>query len=161
MFTSSNGKTFATLGPQLSVVVLTAAGALADLLALGDAVTADVGVVVTAVPDGFSVTAGTGLAVPTVAMVPGTLAVKKATLAVTANNLTMKQGAAVPALTYGMSGFVNGDVQGKVTTGAPKLTTTATLKSAAGKYPITVAAGTLAAGNYGFSYVNGTLTVTK
>ena len=93
--------------------------------------------------------------------VPGTLAVKKATLAVTANNLTMKQGAAVPALTYGMSGFVNGDVQGKVTTGAPKLTTTATLKSAAGKYPITVAAGTLAAGNYGFSYVNGTLTVTK
>ena len=93
--------------------------------------------------------------------VPGALTVNKAALAVTANNLTMKQGAAVPSLTYTMAGFLNGDVQGKATTGAPKLPTTATSKSAVGSYPITVGAGTLAAGNYSFAFVNGTLTVTK
>jgi len=95
------------------------------------------------------------------AQVTRTITVNKAGLTVKANNLSMKAGGAVPALTYGMSGFVNGDTQAKATTGAPKLTTTATSKSVAGSYPITVAAGTLAAGNYGFSYVNGTLTVTK
>jgi len=89
------------------------------------------------------------------------ITVNRAALTVTANNLSMKAGSAVPALTYVMSGFVNGDTQGKATTGAPKLTTTATSKSAAGKYPITVAGWSLASANYGFSFVNGTLTVTK
>ena len=93
--------------------------------------------------------------------VDGKLTVSKATLTVKANNLSMKAGGTVPPLTYAMTGFVNGDTQTKATTGAPKLTTTATSKSAAGNYPITVAAGSLAATNYGFSYVNGTMTVTK
>jgi hypothetical protein len=90
-----------------------------------------------------------------------TLAVTAAKLTVTANSLSMKQGAAVPTLTYAMKGFVNGDTQASATSGAPVLTTTATSKSAPGSYPITVATGTLAAANYGFSLVNGTMTVTK
>jgi uncharacterized protein (DUF2141 family) len=89
------------------------------------------------------------------------ITVAKAKLTVTANNLTMKQGAAVPTLTYAMTGFVNGDTQAKATTGQPALSTTATSKSAAGSYPITVKAGTLAASNYTFTLVNGKLTVTN
>jgi hypothetical protein len=90
-----------------------------------------------------------------------TLAVSAAKLTVTANSLSMKQGASVPALTYTMKGFVNGDTQATATSGAPVLSTTATSKSVPGSYPITVAAATLAASNYSFTLVNGTMTVTK
>ncbi len=72
----------------------------------------------------------------------------------------MTYGSAVPALTYGFSGFVNGDTAADIT-GAPTLTTTAKSTSAAGAYPITIKAGTLAAANYTFTLVNGTMTVTK
>ncbi len=89
------------------------------------------------------------------------ITVNKARLTVTANSLTMKQGKAVPALTYAVNGFVNRDTQAKATTGQPLLSTTAISKSAPGKYPITVKAGTLAAANYSIALVNGTLTVTK
>jgi len=88
------------------------------------------------------------------------IVVDKATLTVTANNLSMKQGATVPTLTYKMIGFVDGDTQKSATSGEPKLTTKATSKSPAGAYPITVTEGTLAAKNYGFTLKNGTLTVT-
>jgi hypothetical protein len=91
----------------------------------------------------------------------GNLTIKKAALTVTANNLTMVQGAAVPPLTYTIAGFVNSDAQALATTGAPSLTTTATSASAVGTYPITAKVGTLAAANYSFQFVNGTLTVTS
>ncbi len=95
------------------------------------------------------------------AEVKRSIVVNKATLTVTANNLSMKEGATVPKLTYTMKGFVNGDKQAKATTGQPALSTTATSKSAPGKYPITVKVGKLAAANYKFTFVKGTLTVTK
>jgi hypothetical protein len=88
-----------------------------------------------------------------------TLTVKKAELKVRAGNLDMKEGAKVPELTYTIDGFVNGDKQATATTGEPKLTTTATSSSAPGSYPIKIAAGTLAAKNYDFTYVDGTMTV--
>jgi hypothetical protein len=91
----------------------------------------------------------------------GTLTLDKARLTVSANNLTMVQGAAVPALTYSMTGFVNHETQSKATTGQPALSTAATSKSTPATYPIAVKPGTLAAGNYVFSFANGTLTVTK
>jgi hypothetical protein len=97
----------------------------------------------------------------TLKFINSTLAVTKAALTVTADNLTMKQGAAVPTLTYTMAGFVNSDTQAKAVTGAPKLATTATSKSAAGSYPITATAGTLASANYFFTLANGTITVTR
>lgn len=89
------------------------------------------------------------------------IVVRKAELIVTAASLTIKTGDPIPTLTYSMKGFVNGDKQKTATTGQPKLSTTATSKSNPGTYPIKISAGTLAAKNYAFSYVNGKLTVTN
>jgi len=89
------------------------------------------------------------------------ITVNKAGLRVTATNLTMKQGTAVPKLTYSMAGFVNGDTQVTATTGAPVLKTTATSQSTPGNYPITVTSYSLASKNYTFTLFNGQLTVTK
>jgi len=79
-------------------------------------------------------------------------------LKVTATNLTSSYGQPLPALTYSYSGFVPGDGT-SVVNGAPALSTTATATSNSGSYPITVSTGTLAATNYDFLYVSGTLTV--
>ncbi len=89
------------------------------------------------------------------------LVVNKAVLTVTATDASRIYGAANPAFTSTITGFVNGESQGSVVTGAPSLTTTATTASAPGTYPITAALGTLAATNYTFTFVNGTFTVNK
>jgi hypothetical protein len=89
-----------------------------------------------------------------------TLVVNQAVLTATAGNASRAYGAANPAFTYKITGFLNGDTS-SVVTGMPSLTTTATPASAAGSYPITAALGTLAAANYSFSFINGTLTVTQ
>lgn len=91
---------------------------------------------------------------------PGTLTIGKAALTVTADNLSAIFGAALPKLTYKIGGFVNGDTQA-VVTGAPALTTPASQGSTAAAYPILVKQGTLAASNYSFTPVNGTLTIGK
>ncbi len=89
----------------------------------------------------------------------GQLTVTQAVLTVTADNLTKAYGAAVPALTYKYSGFVN-DEDSTLLSGAPELNTTATATSAVGLYDIVVAQGNLLAGNYSFELVNGQLNVT-
>ena len=93
--------------------------------------------------------------------VPGsvTVTVNKAVLTVTANNLTLTAGSTIPTLTATISGFVNGDTQATAVTGTASCTTTATSTSPAGTYPITCTAGTLAANNYTFTFVSGTLTL--
>jgi sugar lactone lactonase YvrE len=79
------------------------------------------------------------------------------TLAITAQDESYVQGTPVPALNYSISGLVNGDV----TTGAPSLTTSATLTSPVGTYPIVITQGTLQApGVYQMKFVNGTMHVT-
>jgi streptogramin lyase len=79
-----------------------------------------------------------------------------ALLTVTANSPSKVYGAALPALSYAVSGLVGGDTA-VVLSGA--LTTTATAGSHAGAYAINQ--GTLSAGpNYTISYTAGTLTVT-
>lgn len=88
------------------------------------------------------------------------LTVEKGMLTVTANDASRIYGDANPAFTYSVTGFVNGDTSA-VVTGTPTLTTSATAASAPGAYSIAVAAGTLAAANYSFTFVNGTLTVTQ
>lgn len=88
------------------------------------------------------------------------LLVNRAVLAVAANNLSAAYGSAIPALTYALNGFVNGDTAATSTSGAPVLSTTATSASLPGTYPVTPAAGTLAAANYSFAFTNGTLTIT-
>jgi hypothetical protein len=97
----------------------------------------------------------------TFTFVNGTLSVTSATLTVTANNQSTTYGAPLPTLTATITGFINGDTQASATTGTPSLTTTATSASPAGSYPITPAQGTLAATNYAFTFVNGTLTISK
>ena len=91
--------------------------------------------------------------------VNGTLTVNQATLTVTANSGSMTYGGMVPALTYMMSGFVNGDNQGNSTSGQPNESTTATSGSPVGSYPITITQGTLTSTKYTFNFTNGTLTI--
>ncbi len=92
--------------------------------------------------------------------VSGTLTINKAPLTVTAKSYSVVYGvSALPALTYSYSGFVNGDTVATATTGTPTISTTATAKSHAGSYPITLVAGTQLAPNYAVTYVSGTLTV--
>lgn len=87
--------------------------------------------------------------------------ITKATLTVTADNQSKVYGAVNPSLTVTYTGYVNGQTFATSgVTGTPSVTTTATAASGVGAYPISVAVGTLAASNYQFSYVAGTLTVT-
>ena len=78
----------------------------------------------------------------TISYAGGTLTVSPATLTVVADSLTRPEGDANPPLTYSLSGLVNGDTT-SVVSGAPILSTTATIASFDGQYPITVAVGTL------------------
>ena len=89
-----------------------------------------------------------------------TLTVNPAVLTVTAANASRACGAANPQFTSSLSGFVNGDTSSAVT-GSASLTTTATASSTVGTYPITASQGTLAAANYSFAFVNGTLSITQ
>src|SRR5207237_6493808 len=79
---------------------------------------------------------------------------------VTADAKSKIYGAGNPALTYTITGFVNGD-PASVASGTANCATTATTLSGVGGYPITCTQGTLAATNYTFSFVGGTLTVTQ
>ena len=90
-----------------------------------------------------------------------TFTVNPAVLTVTANNLSRAYGVANPTLTYTLSGFVNGDTRASATSGTPSLSTTATVSSPVGSYPITPVVGTLAAASYTFTFANGSLTIGK
>ena len=83
-----------------------------------------------------------------------------AVLKVTATSVSILYGQPIPAFAYTYSGFVNNE-SASVISGAPALSTTATAGSNAGNYPITVSTGSLAATNYSFLYVSGTLTIGK
>ena len=92
--------------------------------------------------------------------VDATVTVNRAVLTARADDQTKAYGAPNPALTYSLTGFVNGETTA-VISGAPILATAATTTSDAGTYPITIEAGTLGADNYSFQFANGTLTITK
>jgi hypothetical protein len=87
------------------------------------------------------------------------LTINKAVLTVTANNKLMTLHGVLPTLTASDSGFKFSDTFATAVTGSPSITTTATSTSAVGPYPITPALGTLAANNYSFAFVNGTLNI--
>ncbi|TMG03036.1 MAG: choice-of-anchor D domain-containing protein, partial [Chloroflexi bacterium] len=91
---------------------------------------------------------------------PGTLHVTQAVLTVTADAKSKIYGAGNPALTYTITGFVNGD-PASIVSGTANCATTATILSGVGGYPITCTQGTLSATNYAFSFVGGTVTVTQ
>jgi filamentous hemagglutinin family protein len=89
--------------------------------------------------------------------VPGTLTITRALLTVTAADATRDYGLADPAFTGTISGFRNGDDAGVVS--GLTYTSNALLNSGVGTYSITGSGGT--ATNYDFSYVPGTLTITR
>jgi len=84
--------------------------------------------------------------------------VLKAPLTITAQNKSKVYGAALPGLTAGYSGFVNGDTSASLDTPV-SLSTAATSSSPVGNYPIT-AVGAVDA-NYTITHANGTLSVTR
>lgn len=89
--------------------------------------------------------------------VSGTLTVDKAPLQIRADNKTAIIGDPLPNLTASYIGFVNGDTAA-VLTAPVQLSTTATISSPIGKYPITASGATAA--NYVITHVNGTLSIT-
>jgi hypothetical protein len=95
-----------------------------------------------------------------------TQSVTQAHLAVVPDDQSRPLGQAIPTLTAHFTGFMLGETAITTNlTGSPELTTSASLTSPVGTYPITVgSAGTLAAANYDFpaaSFGTGTLTVTQ
>jgi CSLREA domain-containing protein len=112
-------------------------------------------------PNTYPITAGLGSLAATnytFNLVNGKLTINPATLTVTAGDATRNYGVANPTFSDTITGFVNGD-DASVVHGSPTLSTTATPSSAPNSYPITAGLGSLAATNYTFSPVNGTLTV--
>lgn len=87
-----------------------------------------------------------------------TLTVNKATLTATADNKSRVYGDANPTFTITYTGYKNSESSSVIDT-SPAATTTATLTSNVGNYNIVPAGGT--DNNYTFTYVNGTLTITK
>src|SRR4029079_9260670 len=89
----------------------------------------------------------------------GTLSITRAPLTLTADNQSKTYGDANPALTFSVTGLVNGDTRATALTANPTLDTTAVKASNAGTYPITLTGGT--SDNYTLTRVDGTLSVGK
>lgn len=89
--------------------------------------------------------------------------VEKAELTVQSLNALRAPNTANPdPFPYRITGYQNGETLATSgVTGTPDLTTTATLSSPAGDYPITCALGSLDAANYSFTLQNATLTVAE
>lgn len=88
----------------------------------------------------------------------GTLTVNKAPLRITANNTSRMYYEPNPDLKCSYYGFVNGESSSFLDR-QPQLTTTATLNSNAGKYPINISGAE--ARNYSITYESGELQVQK
>ena len=93
-----------------------------------------------------------------VTYVDGTLTITKAPLIITAKSYKREEGTANPTLEATYNGFKNGETE-SVLSKKPTLTTTATIDSKPGDYPITASGAE--ARNYQISYMSGKLTVTE
>ncbi|MEL4106125.1 MBG domain-containing protein [Oscillospiraceae bacterium WX1] len=108
------------------------------------------------------VTNATALANYDISYTNGTLTIEKAELTVKADDLSKIYGSNNPTLTYSITGYVNGETSA-VVSGSPKLTCTATKKTAVSASPVTISLSlnNLSAANYKFKAVNGALTINK
>jgi hypothetical protein len=88
----------------------------------------------------------------------GTLTIQKRNLQVRPDNVSRIYGDANPAFTLSYSGFVNGNTEADITV-APTASTTTTIGSNVGAYPIIISGGKTT--NYDFNYTNGILTINK
>jgi hypothetical protein len=91
----------------------------------------------------------------------GSITIQKATASVIVNNVTMIYGSVVPALTYTVSGLVNGDTEARAISGKPLLTSDLSRAAIVGAYITRPTAGAMTAKNYNLKFVAGTLTVDK
>ena len=91
-----------------------------------------------------------------------TVTIGKAELTVTADDDTITYGDAAPTpYTYKITGYVGGDTVSVLNNTVPVLDCSYTQGNNAGTYDITVTQGSLAADNYTFKLVKGTLTVSN
>jgi hypothetical protein len=90
-----------------------------------------------------------------ITVIPGTLTVTQAILTITVGNATRIYGAANPPFSTTVTGALNGD------TFTNSYSTTATVASSVGSYPINDTVGGPAASNYTVQVTPGTLTVTQ
>ena len=90
-------------------------------------------------------------------LVNGNLTITKATLTGTADDKSRTYGVSNPTFTISYSGFLNGDNLSSIT--QPTLSTTASITSNVGSYPILQSGGT--AINYTFVLIDGSLNITK
>ncbi|MFB6456697.1 MBG domain-containing protein [Chitinophaga sp. Hz27] len=86
--------------------------------------------------------------------------VARATLTVTADDKQVLYNQAIPALTYQITGYVNGETAA-VITGSAGVATTASNGSTVGVYPITTDVSGMSAANYTIIGVNGQLTISR
>ena len=91
-----------------------------------------------------------------ISYVAGNLTIDKVGLIITPDNKNKNYGAALPVLTAGYTGFVNGDTAPST---LPSIVTAATSSSPVGTYSITASGA--ADPNYNITYAAGTLTVDK
>jgi MBG domain-containing protein len=100
----------------------------------------------------------------TLTYVGANLTITKATLTVTANDKSREYGNANPTFDATITGFKNGETLATSgVTGTASCTTSATASSpvSGSPYAINCAIGSLASGNYSFTFVAGELTVTQ
>ncbi|MEQ9298786.1 MAG: MBG domain-containing protein [Cyclobacteriaceae bacterium] len=90
----------------------------------------------------------------------GILTIQKASLRLIATDATVVYGGQLPSLSFGYSGFVNGENAAVIDRTPSGLTTTASTTSNAGVYPIRVNQDG-SDNNYSFTYVDATLTISK
>ncbi len=95
------------------------------------------------------------------AFAAGVLTINKATIVVTAGNVSSTYGSNISALPYSMIGFLNGDAAATAIQGTPSMSVAANAKSAPGSYIIVPSLGSLNSKNYAFDFVNGLLTIGK
>jgi hypothetical protein len=102
----------------------------------------------------LSAAGGTNLANYAITNTPGTLAITQAPLTINVNNATRQYGQTNPSFTGTASGTLNGD------TFTITYSTTATVTSPVGTYPINATVSGPSSGNYLVTVNSGTLTVT-
>ena len=150
-------RTYGSSNPALTVSYLGFVNG-DDASDLTTAPTASTAATVTSDVGGYAITASGGVDDNyTFNYVDGTLTVTPAPLTATAEDKSKTYGSANPALTIAYSGFLNGDTEADIT--APDISTSATITSGVGAYPVTLSSG--GATNYTLSLVNGTLTVNQ
>ncbi|MEO1100186.1 MAG: MBG domain-containing protein, partial [Bacteroidota bacterium] len=150
-------RTYGSSNPALTVSYLGFVNG-DDASDLTTAPTASTAATVTSDVGGYAITASGGVDDNyTFNYVDGTLTVTPTPLTATAEDKSKTYGSANPALTIAYSGFLNGDTAADIT--APGISTSATITSGVGAYPVTLSSG--GATNYTLSLVNGTLTVNQ